>query len=103
MKTIKEKNEKKFYQTFVNITFTFDMKLSVDGDADEWDAKYRAEEILNDLIANGEIIVVNSDTSAVRGHITDVDVKTDSEITKEEFDAAPGKPDLHLGSHFKLN
>ncbi len=102
MKPNNEK-DKKYFQTFVNITFTFDMKLSVEGDADEWDAKYRAEEILNDLIANGEIIVVNSDTSAVRGHITDVDVETDSEITEEEFDAAPGKPDLHLGSHFKLN
>lgn len=78
------------------------MKLSVDRDADEWDAKYRAKEILNDLIANGKIIVVNSDTSAVREHITDVDVETDSEITEEEFDAAPGKPDLHLGSSFKL-
>lgn len=97
------RKDKKYFQTFVNITFAFDMKLSVDGDADEWDAKYRAEEILNDLIANGEIIVVNSDTSAVRGHITDVDVDTDSEITEEEFNAAPGKPDLHLGSHFKLN
>jgi hypothetical protein len=103
MKTIKEKNEKKFYKTFVNITFTFDMKLSVEGDADEWDAKYRAEEILNDLIANGEIIVVDSDTACVCGNITDVDVEVDDEITEEEFDAAPGKPDLHLGSHFKLN
>lgn len=102
MKPNNEK-DKKYFQTFINITFTFDMKLSVDGDADEWDAKYRAEEILNDLIANGEIIVVNSDTSAARGHITDVDVETDSEITKEKFDAAPGKPDLHLDSHFKLN
>lgn len=103
MKTIKEKNEKKFYQTFVNITFTFDMKLSVDGDLDESDVKYQAEEILNDLIANGEVIVVDSDTACVRGNITDVDVETDSEITEEEFDAAPGKPDFHLGSHFKLN
>jgi sulfur carrier protein ThiS len=102
MKPNNEK-DKKYFKTFVNITFTFDLKLSVNGDADEWDAKYRAEEILNDLIANGEIIVVNSDTSAVRGNITDVDVEADSEITKEEFDAAPGKPDLHLGSHFKLN
>ena len=102
MKPNNEK-DKKYFQTFVNITFTFDMKLSVDGDADDWDAKYQAEEILNDLIAKGEIIVVNSDTSAVRGDITNVDVETDSEITKEEFDAAPGKPDLHLGSHFKLN
>ena len=97
------KKDKKYFQTFVNITFTFNMKLSVEGDADDWDAKYRAEEILNDLIENGEIIVVNSETAAVRGHITDVDVETDSEITEEEFDAAPGKPDLHLGSHFKLN
>lgn len=97
-----DEKDKKYFQTFVNITFTFDMKLSVDGDADEWDAKYRAEEILNDLIANGEIVVVNSDTAAVRGHITDVDVEVDDEITKEKFDAASGKPDLHLGSHFKL-
>lgn len=102
MKPNNEK-DKKYFQTFVNITFTFDMKLSVDGDADEWDAKYRVEEILNDLIANGEIVVVNSDTDAVRGQITDVDVEVDDEITKEEFDAAPGKPDLHLGSYFKLN
>lgn len=104
MKTSEKINKQKYFQTFVNITFTFDMKLSVDGDADEWDAKYRTEEIINDLIAIGEIIVVNSDTSAVRGHITDVDVDTDSEIiTEEEFDAAPGKSDLRLGSHFKLN
>lgn len=65
--------------------------------------KYQAEEIFNDLIANGEIIVVDSDTAAVRGNITDVDVETNSEITEKEFDAAPGKPDLLLGSHFKLN
>ncbi len=103
MKTREKTNKQKYFQTFVNITFTFDMKLSVEGDADDWDAKYRAEEILNDLIANGEIIVVNSETAAVRGRIADVDVETDGEITEEEFDAAPGKPDLHLGSHFKLN
>lgn len=95
--------DKKYFQTFVNITFTFDMKLSVDGDADEWDAIYRAKEILNDLIVNGEIIVANSDRSAARGQITDVDVEVDDEIRKEEFDAALGKPDLHLGSYFKLN
>ena len=102
MKTREKEKIKKYFQTFVNITFTFGMKLSVEGDADEWDAKYRAEEILDDLIANGEIIVANGDTAAVYGQITDVDVDADSEITKEEFDAAPGKLDLHLDSHFKL-
>ena len=103
MKSKLETSKQKFYQTFVNVTFTFDMKLSVDEDLDESDVKYQVEEIFNDLIANGEIVVVDSDTAAVRGDITDVDVKTDGEITKKEFDAAPGKPDLHLGSYFKLN
>ena len=103
MKTREKTNKQKYFQTFVNITFTFDMKLSVDGDSDESDVKYQAEEIFNDLIANGEIIVVDSDTACVRGNITDVDVEVDDEITEEEFDAAPGKPDLLLGSHFKLN
>lgn len=96
MKTHEEMNEQKYFQTFVNITLTFDMKLSVEGDKDEWDAKHQAEEILNDLIAGEEINVEY-------GLITDVDVEVDAEISKEEFDAAPGKPDLHLGSHFKLN
>ena len=103
MKTREKTNKQKYFQTFVNITFTFDMKLSVDGDSDESDVKYQVEEIFNDLIANGEIIVADSDTATVLGNITDVDVETDSEITKDEFDAAPGKPDLLLGSHFKLN
>ena len=74
MKTREKEKIKKYFQTFVNITFTFGMKLSVEGDADEWDAKYRAEEILDDLIANGEIIVANGDTAAVYGQITDEEI-----------------------------
>lgn len=93
MKTHEKTNEQKFYQTFVNITLTFGMKLSAN---DDDDAKYLVEEILNDLIANEEV-TVNYE------QITDTDVEVYGEITKEEFDAAPGKPDLHLGSHFKLN
>lgn len=102
MKPNNEK-DKKYFQTFVNITFTFDMKLSVDGDADNWDAKYRAEEIFRDHIANGEIVIVDSNIARERGLITDVEVEEDCEIDEEEFDAAPGKSDLRLGSHFKLN
>lgn len=30
-----DEKDKKYFQTFVNITFTFDMKLSVERDADE--------------------------------------------------------------------
>ncbi|MBQ9799309.1 MAG: hypothetical protein IJO40_05135 [Thermoguttaceae bacterium] len=103
MKTREKTNKQKYIQTFVDITFTFDMKLSVGGDADDWDVKHQVEEIFNDLIAMGEIVVVDGDTAAIRGQITDVEVETDGEITEEEFNAAPGKPDLLLGSHFKLN
>lgn len=93
MKSNVETYKRKFYQAVVNITLTLDMKLSAD---DDDDAKYLAEDILNDLIANEEITVDYA-------QITDVDVEVDGEIAKEEFDAAPGKLDLHLSSYFKLN
>lgn len=103
MKTSEKTNKRKYFQTIANVTFSFDLKLSVDGDEDELDVEYQAEEILNYLIANGEVVVADSDTAVVLGRITAADIDVRSEITKGSFDAARGKSKLYLGSNFKLN
>lgn len=95
MKTSEWTGERNFYQTTVDITLTFNVKVEADG---KWIAKLNAREILEDLIANGKVTVDD-------GLIAGVNVEVDSEISEEDFFAAPGSFHVHLGSgsYYKLN